>query len=167
MTTPEIVTGNVYWLLALLVVVGLRAPGVWVVMALTKITPFVGPLWFLVRREWRAFGISVLTTAVVVVASYVSWPAAWHAWVSFLEESLGRSREALGSPILPPLVLRLPVALGIVVWGARRGCSAAVPVAMVLATPVIGTASFTVLAAIPRLRTDRLRGMGHGSGDDT
>ncbi|SED36092.1 Protein of unknown function [Nocardioides exalbidus] len=152
MTLLEVVAGNVYWLLALAAVLGLRHPAAWTVAALTKITPCLGPVWFLVRREWRALGVSLAATGLVALASYAVAPGEWAAWASFLRDSSGAGSEALRGSVFPPLVYRLPVALAVVVWGALTGRAWTIPVAMVLATPVIGIASFTMLCAIPRLR---------------
>ena len=45
---PEILSGNVFWLLALMAVVGFSHASAWCVAAFTKILPCVGPVWFLV-----------------------------------------------------------------------------------------------------------------------
>lgn len=50
---PEIVSGNIFILMAMVAVVGLARPESWAFIALTKISPTVGPVWFLVRGEWR------------------------------------------------------------------------------------------------------------------
>lgn len=55
MCLPEIVSGNVNWLLALVVAFAFRQPWLWAFPFITKITPTLGPLWFLVRREWKPF----------------------------------------------------------------------------------------------------------------
>ena len=45
--------GNITWLVALSLVLGLRRSPVWLVPALTKVTPAVVVLWLVPRREWR------------------------------------------------------------------------------------------------------------------
>ena len=66
--TLEVLTGNVNWILALVAVLGLRHPGLWTIALLTKVTPALGPLWFLARGEWRklahAVGWAVAVTTV-------------------------------------------------------------------------------------------------------
>lgn len=155
--TPEIFSGNVFWALALVAVVTLR-PGarpataaLWSVVLLTKVTPALGPLWFALRREWARLGWSVAATIAVVAVSAALSPDLWRDWIAFLLDQ-ERSTEAVGSRAFGPLAVRLPLALALVVWGARTDRVWTVPLAMALATPVIGLASFTVLAAIPRLR---------------
>ena len=51
-----------------------------------------------------------------------------------------------------PLWVRLPVAVGILAWGARRDRPAALAVAMVFAMPLWSSGVLLLLTAIPRLR---------------
>lgn len=147
----EILTGNVFWLLALVAVLGFRRPGFWVVAALTKISPCVGPVWFLARGEWRKLSVFTACLSIVVLASAAIDPSAWVAWVSFLHGQLGSTTGTLGAAIMPPPIVRLPLAIAVTVYAARTNRVWLVPVAMVLATPVLATASLTMLTAIPRL----------------
>lgn len=150
MTTPEIVTGNIFWLLALAAVWGMTRAGWWVVVAFTKVTPFLGPVWFLVRREWRQLGACLGLTLVIGTASYAIGPDAWGDWIAFLVDNQGGSQGPIGDIL--PLFVRLPAAVLIVCWAAASGKAWMLPIAMVIATPVLATASFTMLTAIPRLR---------------
>ena len=47
----EIWGGNIEMLVALAIVLGFRWPATWSFVLLTKVTPGLGLLWFLVRRE--------------------------------------------------------------------------------------------------------------------
>src|SRR4029453_16027075 len=67
----EIISGNVHLLYAVAIVAGFRYPVTWALMLLTKVTPGVGLLWFLVRREWRALAIAIGLTAAIVAVSFV------------------------------------------------------------------------------------------------
>lgn len=151
---PEILSGNIFWLLALSTVWGLhpapKAAGWWAVAALTKVTVALGPIWFVVRREWRHAAWSVVTTAVVVGATLLVTPDLWRQWWAFLLDNEASS-TSIGSSILPPLVWRLPIALLLTVWAALTDQKRILPVALVLATPVAGPAAFVMLAAIPRV----------------
>ena len=49
----ELAGGNIHLLLAAAIVLGFRWPWTWSLVLLTKITPGIGLLWFVVRREWR------------------------------------------------------------------------------------------------------------------
>lgn len=150
MTTPEIVTGNIFWLLALAAVWGMTRAGWWVAVAFTKITPFLGPVWFLVRRQWRELATCLAFAMLVGAASWAIDPDAWRDWTTFLIDNRGGSQGPIGD--LLPLFVRVPVALLLVGWAAASDKAWVVPIAMVVATPVLATASFTMLTAIPRLR---------------
>lgn len=151
-STPEIASGNIFIALAALAVVGMRHPGAWTLSALTKVTPCLGPVWFAARGEWRRCAIALAATTTLVVASYVIAPTAWHDWVAFLSSHLGSVGGAVGNPYFPGPAVRLPVAVGFVIWGARTHRVWTLPLGMALATPVFGIISLTMLAAIPRLR---------------
>lgn len=148
--TPDILIGNIFWLLALVAAFGLRRPALWAVPALTKITPALGPVWFLVRREWRALAISAAATAVVAGLSFAVDPGLWAGWFTFLHHNSGQNDRGV-SLVVPPLLVRLPVAVVVVAWCARTDRRWGLPAGMILATPAFGVAAFTVLAALPRL----------------
>ena len=151
--SPEVVSGNVDVLLALAALVGLRRPIAWALPALTKVVPTVGPLWFLVRREWRQLAVALVGTLVVALPSMALTPTLWRQWLEFLLDHASESRGALGLRVSPPLLVRVPIGLVLLVWGALRDRRWTIPVAMLLCTPVLWQGSFTLLAAIPRLRS--------------
>ena len=150
--TFELLTGNINWLFAWVCVVGLRYPAVWALPALTKITPCVGPIWFLVRREWRNLAISLSATAGVVAASALVAPALWREWLDLIAGSQHLGFGTLGGSLLPPPIIRIPLAWLLVAWGAWRGRPWVLPVGMLLASPVFGFGAVTILAALPRLQ---------------
>ncbi len=171
LSAPEILTGNVFWLMALVCVVGTlpRRPGTrqwhggwWSVIALTKLTPALGPIWFLVRREWRPLTASVVVSAVLIVGSALLVPDLWRQWFEFLIDNEA-SGSTVGSTVLPPLLYRLPVAVLLTAYAAWSDRVWLLPVAVVLACPVAGLAVFVVLAAIPRL-LQRRRALTPASG---
>ena len=149
---PEILSGNIFWLLALVAANGLRHPSLWAVPLLTKVTPALGPLWFATRREWQPLLVSSCASAAAVLVSWTLDPDLWHQWLTFLLDhaSQARSRET-GSSTLPPLTLRLPLAVLLTIWAARTDRPWGLPAAMVLATPVSGIAALTMLTALARL----------------
>lgn len=148
----EVLSGNINWLLAVCAVYGMRYPALWAVPALTKVTPAVGPVWFLARGEWRKFSISVVAAAGVALGSFLLAPGLWAEWFAFLTASSGQAGGVLGGRVMPPPIYRVPVGLALVVWGARTDRPWTIPVAMVLSTPVFGLGSLAILAAIPRLQ---------------
>jgi hypothetical protein len=145
---PAVLIGNIEAFLAVSAVVGLRYPVAWAFPLLTKVTPGLGPVWFAVRREWRSAGWAVLSTAVIVAVSYAIAPSLWADWLAFLSSTPTPSTQ----DHYPPLWLRLPLALAVVVWGARRNRPASLAVAMVLAMPLWSSGVLLLLAAVPRLR---------------
>jgi len=155
---PELWGGNVHLPLALAVAAGLRRPGAWAFVLLTKVTPGVGLLWFALRREWRALAVAVGTTAVIAGVSFVAQPAAWLDWGRILVENLGvaggqlSSGAAMGS-IGVPFLVRLPAAIALIAWGARTDRPWLLPVAAMLAQPLVWFGGLTVLlGVVPYLR---------------
>jgi hypothetical protein len=154
----EIISGNVHLLYAVAIVVGFRYPANWALTLLTKVTPGVGLLWFLVRREWQAFLLALGVTAAIAAVSFVLDRAAWEAWLRLLQTDLSGAGQAsfqtLGWYVPIPLLPRLVGAAGIVgfaAWSDRRWL---VPFAVVVALPVIWLNSLAVLvAAVPLWRT--------------
>ena len=157
-TAMEIAGGNVSLLLAVAIVLGFRWPAAWSLVLLTKITPGIGLLWFAVRREWRSLAIAVGATAAIVSVSAAIAPAAWRQWVDIVIANAGKGGTWASVPI--PLVFRLPVAVGLVIWGARTDRRWTVPVASMLALPALWYGGLSMLlAVIPLLpRTARADG---------
>ena len=148
----EIISGNVHLLYAAAIVAGFRVSATWALMLLTKVTPGIGLLWFAVRREWRALAAACLVTGALVVASYALDPAAWAQWLQILSGS-SSTPETVG-PYLPVSILvRLPLAAAVVVAAALTSRAWLLPVAVVLAMPVLWINSLAVLAACIPLRT--------------
>jgi hypothetical protein len=145
-TLFELYAGNIHLLLTLAIVVGFRYPAAWAFVLLTKVTPGVGLLWFVVRREWRPLAIALGTTAAIVAVSAVLDPGAWARWFEFLGAS---TATPVGYPHVDvPLIVRLPIAAVIVVWGALTDRPWVVPVAGLVALPVIWPGSFVMLLGI-------------------
>jgi hypothetical protein len=141
--TYELFVGQVHLFIAAAIVLGFRYPWLWAFNLLTKVTPGVGLLWFLVRRDWRSLAIALGTTALLAVASFLLAPTAWTDWVGFLRGSTGS-----GELLYP----RLALAAVIVVAGALTGRAWTVPIAVWLALPVVWIESWVILLAIIRLR---------------
>jgi hypothetical protein len=147
----EIWGGNIEMLVALAIVLGFRWPAAWSIVLLTKVTPGIGLLWFLVRREWRSLALALAATAAVATASFIFDPAAWHRWLEVLVANAGKSATSGTWAAVPvPFVVRIPFALVLVVWGARTNRRWAVPVASMLALPALWYGGLSIaLAALP------------------
>jgi hypothetical protein len=133
----------------------MRYPATWAFVLLTKVTPGVGVLWFAARREWRNLAIALGATALIVAVSFALAPSLWSAWFTALTTLQGQAAGEI--PI--PLIVRLPIAAAVVWWGAVTDRRWAVPVAAVIATPVlwIGWPAWLVVlfAVLPIVRWDR------------
>jgi len=146
----ELFGGNISLLLAVAMVVGFRWPAAWAFVILTKVTPGIGLLWFVVRREWRQLGIALGATAAVVAVSFVLMPGAWLEWIQVLVRIAGREGTWAAVPI--PFLVRLPFAIAIVVWGARTDRRWTVPVAGMVALPALWYGGLSMLLAVIVLR---------------
>lgn len=147
----EIISGNVHLLYAVAIVAGFRYPATWALLLLTKVTPGVGLLWFLVRREWRALAVALAMTAALVAVSALLDRAAWEQWIAILRSDLARTGQgALETPgwyLAVPLLPRLVVAAAITVVAGLTDRRWLVPFAVVIALPVLWLNGLAVLAA--------------------
>jgi len=147
---PALLIGNIEPFVAVAAVVGLRHSAAWALPLLTKVTPGLGPVWFGARREWRSAAVALLATAAIVAVSFAIAPQLWTDWVDFLTSTPTPPTQQH----YPPLWVRLPLALVMVVWGARRDRPWMLAAAMVLAMPLWSSGVLLVLAAVPRLQGD-------------
>src|SRR3954447_6538762 len=154
----EIQGGNISVLLALAIVYGFRWPWTWAFVLLTKITPGVGLLWFVMRREWGSLAIALWATAVAVGVSFVVMPANWTAWISLLAANTSKGGTWASIPI--PLLIRGPIGVALIVWGAPRNQKWVVPVGSMLALPALWYGSLSMLLAVIPLTTPDERARG-------
>ena len=155
----EVVSGNVHLLIALAIVAGARYPALWAIPILTKITPGIGLLWHVIRRERRPAIVALSVTGVLVVVSALLLPEAWRAWLAVLTGSLGGPVDTVGWYLPLPFLPRLAAAVAIISWGAMTGRHWTVPVAVTLAMPVIWLNALAVLVAlVPMLWPDHVTG---------
>ena len=150
LATLELAGGNISLLLASAMVIGFRWPAAWAFVLLTKVTPGVGLLWFAVRREWRHLGIALGATALIVLMSVVTLPHAWAEWLAVLVNIAGRDGTWAAVPI--PLLVRLPFAIALIVWGALTNRRWTVPVGSMVALPALWYGGLTMLLAVIVLR---------------
>lgn len=142
----ELYHGNIHLLMAAAIALGFRFPAAWAFVLLAKVTPGIGLLWFLVRREWRNLAIALGATAVIVA---ISLAIDFRLWVDWLDRQvLGSLQTAPSQPHIDvPLLLRLPAAAVVVAWGARTDRKWTVPLGAAIAMPVLWIAAFSVAAA--------------------
>ncbi len=141
--------GNINALLALSIVAGMRWPGAWSFVLLTKVTPGIGILWFAVRREWRSLGIALALTFGLVLASIaVVGVGPWVDWLRLLATSTRPTVWDEANLIPLALPLRLVGAAGLVTIGALRGWRWMVPIACFVAMPITWSYGLILLLAI-------------------
>jgi hypothetical protein len=152
----ELYHGNIHLLMAAAIALGFRYPAAWSFVLLSKVTPGVGLVWFLVRREWRSLVIALAATAAIAMVSFAIDSRLWFEWLN--GAILRVAAEGVGQPTLPiPLALRLPAAALLVAWGGLTDRRWTVPAAAALALPVPWFSGLAILAAIPALDRPELR----------
>jgi hypothetical protein len=143
-----LVQGQLDLAYAAVAVVGLRWPAAWALPLLTKVTPGIGVVWFLVRREWRALSMAVGATGLIAAVSFVIDPGAWAGWIELLLRTQGPVADPNLVYVPIPLIVRAPIALVVIAWGAWTNRRWTVPVAMTLAMPILWVNGLTVLVAL-------------------
>ncbi|MGH2483349.1 MAG: glycosyltransferase family 87 protein [Candidatus Limnocylindria bacterium] len=143
----ELQTGNIHLLLAAAIVVGFRFSAAWAWIALTKVTPAVGLLWFAARKEWKSLLVAAGSTAAIVVVTWALFPQLWVDWIERLIAS-ATIVIANYTVVQVPVFVRLPVAAGIAVIAGWRGDRWLIPVAVLIALPAIWVGALTILLAV-------------------
>ncbi len=143
-----LVQGQLDLAYAAVAIIGLRYPAAWALPLLTKVTPGIGVVWFLIRREWRSLAIALGATLVIAGVSYAIDPAAWSDWLALLLRTQGPTNEPNLIYLPIPVLARAPIALAVIAWGAWTNRYWTVPVAMTLAMPILWVNSFTILVAL-------------------
>jgi hypothetical protein len=163
---PEWMNGNVHLLMAAAVYAGLRRdwPWVWAVPAFTKLAPAIGLGWYAFRREWATVLRALAIIGALGVVSFLLAPDQWLAWSQLLLANLG-SQSSLPGTIPIPLLIRLPLAVALLAWGARTDRAWTVPLACGLVMPsfwISALFAFGIaaarLAAAPSTRRPVARG---------
>jgi glycosyl transferase family 87 len=143
----ELYHGNIHLLIAAAIALGFRYPAAWAFIALTKVTPAVGLVWFAVRREWRSLGVALGVTAVIALVSLIVDGGQWGAWLRLLSDT-NDGASVNQFQIAVPLLVRIPISVALVAWGARTDRRWTVPVAATLALPILWVTGFAICAAL-------------------
>ena len=142
----DLYLGNIHVLLAAAVVGSLRRPGLWAIPLLTKPSVGVGLLWYVVRGEWRRLAVALGITAALGAAAFVIAPNLWGQWLDYVL-STGLSPDVGRAYWVPiPLLIRLPAAALLVIWGARTNRPWTLPIAAMLGLPVLWLVGLAMLA---------------------
>lgn len=155
----DLYLGNIHLLLGAAVVLSLRWPALWAVPLLTKPTCGVGLLWFVARGEWRRLAIALVTAAVVSALSFAVAPDLWPKWVDYVLQTGVSPNVGTAYWVPIPLLVRLPAAALLVIWGARTDRAWTLPTAAMLGLPVLWLVGLAMLTATFALSA---RGPLHG-----
>jgi hypothetical protein len=147
----DVIYGNVWWLFAITLALGLRRPALWAIPVLLKLTPAVGIIWFVVRRQWRDLVVAVTVAAAVAALSFCLAPSAWIDWVAFLTH--GHQSWLADKPL--PLPVRLIAGFALTVYAARTDRPRLLPLALWLTSPVFSLNGIAVFAVLPYLAAGR------------
>ena len=139
----DLLVGNIHLLLAATIVVGLRHSTVWALPLLTKVTPGVGLLWFAARREWRRLIVAIATTTGISIVSFALAPHLWFEWLARLRADT----QTAGDLYVSLIGVRLAIAAVLVLYGGRTGRPWLVPIAVVIALPILWPDSLAILLA--------------------
>jgi hypothetical protein len=143
----DLYLGNIHILLGAAVVGSLRRPGLWAIPLLTKPTCGVGLLWFAARGEWRRLAVAIGVTAVIAAVAHVIAPTLWPAWIDYVLDT-GVAPDVGAAYWVPiPLLVRLPAAALLVVWGARTNRPWTLPTAAMLGLPVLWLVGLAMVTA--------------------
>jgi hypothetical protein len=146
----ELMAGNVALFMAVAIVIGMRRPAAWALVILLKLTPAVGLLWFVIRREWRSVATALGAAGGIAAITFVFAPGLWRDWWSVI--GLNAAASGPGYFTIPiPLTIRLLLAVALITWGAPRDRKWTVAVGAALGTPVLWFNALAILAAVPRL----------------
>jgi hypothetical protein len=111
------------------------------------VTPGVGLVWFVARREWRSLAIALGATVVVVAVSALFGPEHWLTWI---ESLVGNARQQWPYPLFPvPLWIRLIAATLLIAWGARTDRPWTLIVGSSFAIPTLWPANLAMLIGLP------------------
>ena len=142
----DLYLGNIHVLLAAAIVGSLRYPALWAIPLLTKPSVGLGLLWYLVRGEWRKLAMALGATVLLAALAFVIAPDLWAKWIDYVLAT-GVSPNVGSAYWVPiPLLIRLPAAALLVIWGARTNRPWTLPTASMLALPVLWMVGLAMLA---------------------
>lgn len=143
----DVYVGNIHVLLGAAIIASFRWPALWAVPLLTKPSCGVGLLWYLARGEWRRLFTALGVTAALAALALVLAPELWSKWITYLIDTGVAPNVGTAAWIPIPLLIRLPAAVLLVLWGARTNRPWTVPTASMLALPVLWAVGLAMLTA--------------------
>jgi hypothetical protein len=158
----EVVCGNITAFMAVAIILGVTRGSPWLLSGLTKVAPgVVGVVWHTARGDWIALRKGAGVGLALVALSWLAAPEAWPAWIGLVRHA--GSQGSYGSVPRALYAVEVVIALPLLVFGARTGRPWTLVVATLLLSPTASINTFTLLAALPRLRHEQ-HGLRAGSG---
>lgn len=142
----DLYLGNIHVLLAAAIVGSLRWPALWAIPLLTKPSVGLGLLWFAFRGEWRRLAIATAVAGVLAAIAFLLAPSLWPAWIQYILGTGMSPDTGTAFVVAIPLLIRLPVAVLLIAWGARTDRPWTLPTASMLALPVLWQVGLAMLA---------------------
>jgi hypothetical protein len=142
----DLYLGNIHVLLAAAVVLSLRWPAAWAIPLLTKPSCGVGLLWYVARGEWRRLINALAVTALAAALAAVLAPDLWPKWIAYILDTGVSPPTGSAYVVALPLLVRLPAAVALVIWGARTNRAWTLPTAAMLGLPVLWMVGLAMLA---------------------
>lgn len=149
----ELRARNIHLVLAVLAVLALRRSAVfWVPATAIKVSPVLGVVYLIAGRRWRDAGLVLVVGGLVLAASYIVAPGAWHDFFDIVVVRAGTSVASI-LPLPFPLRLAGGVTLAVVggLFAARDRPRVGEPLlisAIVLANPTLWVTALSMLIAI-------------------
>lgn len=127
----ELFVGQTHLILAGVILLTRRFPGLWAAVILTKPTLVVGLAYYVGKRDWRGLWLASGATAAVTAVSFVIASNLWFDWIRVLAGSQPMTWEAIAWP----LAVRLPAAALLAYLAGARQWNWLLPLAAMLALP--------------------------------
>jgi hypothetical protein len=141
--------GNVNAFMTVAIVLSFRWPVLWAFPVLTKVSPGIGILWFVFRREWRSLAFATGSVAAIGAIGWLFAPGQWGDWLRILVLQPGGVTDGVPAP---PWGVRVIAAVILLWWGANHDARWTVPVAS-FAALAWWPFAFVMLLGVIRLRS--------------
>ena len=140
----EINAANVNLVFCVLMVLGFRWPALWAPILITKPSAGIALVWFVARGQWRRALIPIAIAGGLSLLSFLYRPGLWFDWLAYL----GASPDTPGWPFPIAVWPRLPVAMALVLVGAKTGRPWLAILAAFVAWPRLYFQSIALLLAL-------------------
>ena len=146
----DLSSGNVNTVIGACIAASVTRGGWLVIPALTKVTPAITGLWYLVRRDRERLEEAAIWILGLTIGTFALAPGVWFRWADALLSNgvgyIGPGYFTIPIPLLP----RLVVAMLLVIWAAKKDRPRLLPIAGMLAVPVLWWSAIAIGVAALR-----------------